>query len=260
MWGALWGSFLNVCITRIPQEESIVSPRSHCRQCGALVRFYDNIPIVSYLLLRGKCRSCQAEFSPQYLVVEVISAGFAVLLWHWVVADAPSALAILRWAFYFAFTAVLTVISAIDLATYRIPNVITYPGIPLFSAASLLLGHAHFWDGPLGAVLGYASLRLLADGYFWLTGREGMGYGDAKLLSLTGGFLGWSSLLPTVFVGSMVGVVVGVAVALVRRRAGSEVSIRLTRIPFGPFLALGAVSTLFFGDPLTYLASALLAR
>lgn len=258
LWGALWGSFMNVCITRVPAGESVVSPRSHCRTCGALVRWVDNLPIVSYLWLRGHCRQCRASFSAQYLVVEIVSTVLALLLWYSVVVRSAQPLSMelaARWLAHFAFVGVLIVVSAIDLATYRIPNVITYPGIPAFVAVSFLLGQPRWWEGLAGAVAGYAALRLLADGYFWMTGREGMGYGDAKLLALTAGFLGLRSLLPTVFVASTIGAIFGITVALLRRRNGDETSIRLTRVPFGPFLALGATVYLFVGDPLESIVS-----
>lgn len=259
VWGALWGSFMNVCIARLPGGESIVSPGSHCRACGAPVRWYDNVPILSYLVLRGRCRACGARFSPRYLLVEALAAAAAAGLWHLVVVRGglPLPRAALLWLAHFVFVGVLIVVAFVDLATYRIPNAITYPGIPLFTAASLLLPHDRWWDGPAGAVAGYLALRLLSDGYFWLTGREGMGYGDAKLLALCGGFLGWRSLAPTVFVGATVGALIAVPVAIARRRAGSAASIRLARIPFGPFLALGALSYLIFGDPLALVIAAL---
>jgi prepilin signal peptidase PulO-like enzyme (type II secretory pathway) len=220
-----------------------------------------------------------------------------VVLWHLIVANnqLSPVRAIGLWLLHFAFVGVLIVISFIDLATFRIPNTITYPGIPLFTAASLLLPHAHWWDGPVGALAGYACLRLLSDGYFWVTGREGMGYGDAKLLALTAGFLGWQSLLPTIFVGSLVGSIVGITTALLARRAGESpspspspspssspsprpspspspspssspsppavpapASIRHMRVPFGPFLAIGALVFLFVGDPLDHVVHLLL--
>lgn len=256
---------MNVCITRLPAGESVVSPRSHCRACGERVRWHDNLPVASFLLLRGRCRDCGARFSPLYAIVETLAAALAIALWHRLVAPAVDPAALARalplWLLHFAFAGVLIVLSFIDLATYRIPNAITYPCIPIFTAASLLVGHERWWDGALGALAGYVSLRLVSDGYFWITGREGMGYGDAKLLALTGGFLGWRSLVPTVFLGSCVGAIVGIALALARRRAGDgEASIRLTRIPFGPFLALGALATFFFGDPFGWWLRVLLAE
>jgi leader peptidase (prepilin peptidase)/N-methyltransferase len=257
LWGALWGSFLNVCIARVPEGEQVVRGRSRCRSCGATIRWYDNVPLASWLALRGACRACGARISPRYLVVEALSTALSVALWHVIVGDGgvtPRLVSV--WLAHYAFAAVLVVISFIDLATYRIPNPITYPGIPLFAAASLLRAPPRWWHGPLGALAGYAVLRLVSDLYFRITGREGMGYGDAKLLALTGGFLGWPSLVPTVFLGSVVGSIAGVALTLTRRRRGEQASIRLTRVPFGPFLAAGALSYLFFGDPLAAILAA----
>jgi leader peptidase (prepilin peptidase) / N-methyltransferase len=308
VWGALWGSFFNVLIVRVPEGESVVRPASHCRGCRAPIAWYDNIPIASWLLLRGRCRGCGTKIPARYLLVEILVCALAMALHQTQFAAASGTLVVRasQLAIASLFSGLLVAIAFIDLATYRIPDVITYPGIPVAAILSLFMGHAHLWDGAAGAVLGYLVIRLIADGYRLATGRHGMGYGDAKLLALTGGLLGWSSILPTLFLAAFQGTFLGVGVLLVVRRgrrrapdesadsgevarskegegkdagegpregaAGEEAakkgagegqsggeeseeeerpgSLRHERIPFGPFLSLGAIEVLLLRDVL----------
>ncbi len=263
--GALFGSFANVCIYRLPptdehpKGQSIVSPGSHCGACGAAVRWYDNIPILSYFLLRGHCRACGAEFSARYLFVEAATAMLFVAVWHLVFAvgyvhEAPST-QMIRAGTLSALMFVLVVITFIDIDHQLILDKITYPSIPLFYGLSLLLP-GHGWKaGLIGIAVGYGGVRLIADGYFYLTGREGMGYGDGKLLALIGALYGWQGVLVSLFVGSLVGSVIGIGALLVARRHAppaseeiqgdeaeeEEVALRHVPLPFGPFLAAGAI-------------------
>ena len=220
LWGALWGSFFNVVIARLPEGESLVRPASHCRGCGASIRWYDNVPVVSYLLLRGRCRRCGARYSARYLLVELLVAVLAFLVHHVYVVSAPAPMS-LRLAQFFIgslFCGLLVAIAFIDLDTGLIHNVITYPGIPVAVLLSTFMGPTHLWDGAVGAAGGYLVIRLLADGYRLIRGRLGMGYGDAKLLALIAGLLGWQSLLPVLFLASMQGSLIGISALLWVRR------------------------------------------
>ncbi|MFQ5667202.1 MAG: prepilin peptidase [Candidatus Binatia bacterium] len=235
--GAVVGSFLNVCIWRLPHGESIVSPPSHCPACGARIGNRDNIPLISYLLLRGRCRACGQHISPRYPAVEALMGVMVVLLfYHFGLSPVL--------AMYTAFVAALIVISFIDLDNQIIPDAISLPGIGVGVLASALGYGPSLLDSVLGVVLGGGILYAVAVGYEALTGREGMGGGDIKLLAMIGAFLGWTAVLVTLVLGSFTGAVVGITLIAVR---GAD---RRVPIPFGPFLALGAVCALFFGDDL----------
>lgn len=274
-FGALWGSFLNVCIARIPRGMSVISPPSHCFACGAKVKPYDNVPIVSYLLLRGRCRSCGAKFSARHALVEALTGALSALVfWMFALDPAPLPLGVrvARYAVYFAFTAVLVVLTFIDLDTKRLPDVITLPSVVVFFAGGFATGDVGWIERLIGAAGGYLLVRIIADGYYYATGREGLGLGDGKLLAVMGALLGWKALPPIVFVASFVGVAVSVPVLFARRKrpappapassttspaaeepshAADELSppsIRRTEVPFGPFLAASALGYLFLRD------------
>ena len=235
--GASIGSFLNVCIHRLPAEESIVYPPSKCPRCGAPIRPYDNVPLLSYLILRGRCRACAAPISLRYPFVEALTGAAAVAtVWRWGLA--PEALAA------FAFLGALIVVTFIDLDHQIIPDVISLPGIVIGLALSLVLNEPGFLNAVFGVLLGGGLLYAVAFGYEWWTGREGMGGGDIKLLAMIGAFLGWRAVPVTLLLASFTGSLIGVGVMIVRR-ANSRVA-----IPFGPFLAAGAACALFFGDTL----------
>lgn len=234
IFGAMVGSFLNVCIARLPKEESIVYPGSHCPRCGHPIRFYDNIPVVSYLVLRGKCRDCGLPISIQYPVVEAITGlGSLVLFLRYGLT--------LSFLFYFAFFAALVVTTVIDLYHQIIPDVVSLPGIGVGLLGSLLLPGITFEDSLIGVLLGGGSLFVVATGYQWLFKREGMGGGDVKLLAMIGAFLGWRAVILTILISSLLGSVVGIALMLIQ---GKNMKYA---IPFGPFLAAGAVASLAYG-------------
>jgi leader peptidase (prepilin peptidase)/N-methyltransferase len=235
--GAVVGSFLNVCIWRVPAGESVVYPPSRCPGCGARIRSADNIPLLSYLWLRGRCRSCGVRISPRYPVVEAFTGVmFAVLLSRF-----GSSLVL---GVYAAFVAALIVVTFIDLDHQIIPDAISLPGIAIGLLCAALGYGPPLLDSAIGVVLGGGSLYAIAVGYHVLTGREGMGGGDIKLLAMIGAFLGWRGVLVTLVLGSFSGALVGITLILTRG-ADSRVP-----IPFGPFLALGAVCALLFGAPL----------
>lgn len=235
VFGAAVGSFLNVLIHRLPSGQSIISPPSHCPACHHRIRFYDNIPLVSYLILRGRCRDCGNTISPRYPLVELLTAAMSVVLFLRFGID-------VRYLFSFIFTASLIVVTFIDLDHQIIPDVITLPGIPVFFLAAVGVMGVPVIESLLGIVLGGGSLYLIAVVYELLTKREGMGGGDIKLLAMLGAFLGWKSLFYILFVSSFLGALVGVALMFLEKKDMKYA------VPFGPFLSIAAVSYLFFGQ------------
>ena len=259
-FGAIIGSFLNVVIHRVPREQSIVFPHSRCPTCGNVIAFYDNIPILSYLVLRGKCRSCKAHISARYPAVELLTALlFVAVTWH----DGLTA----ALPFDLVFAAALMALVFIDAEHMILPNAITYPGI-IFSivarvAIPVLSGTPHFDDlgslsqGPLanfpiwtaslvgaliGALIGGGSLWLM--GWTWkkLRGVEAMGLGDVKMMFMVGAYLGWRLTILTIFMGVLSGSIIGVA--LMMRQGKRDMQMLL---PFGIFLGIGSIVALLVG-------------
>jgi leader peptidase (prepilin peptidase)/N-methyltransferase len=260
--GTLWGSFANVCIYRWPPTDehpkglSVVKPGSHCFACGKPVRWYDNVPLLSWLWLRGKCRDCKAGFSARYLIVEALTGVLFAAMW-WFTVDANAELEplggrMVRFLVYATFAFVLVVITFIDLDHKLILDRITYPAIPAFYAMGLMLPERHWYDGLIGAAVGYGVVRLIADGYWYVTKREGMGYGDGKLLAVIGALFGWKAVVVSLFGGAVIGSVIGVAVLAIARARGGETEgdeeddgMRHAELPFGPFLAAAALAYAF---------------
>lgn len=237
VFGAVVGSFLNVCICRLPRDESVVSPPSHCPSCDYRIRWYDNIPLVSYLLLGGKCRGCHTKISIQYPLVELLNGLLCLALFF---RFGPT----LAFCALFIFCSALVVITFIDIEHQIIPDEISLSGIVIGFVFSFFL-RGHGWlNSLLGILLGGGSLLLVAYVYQWLTGKEGMGGGDIKLLAMMGAFLGWKSIPFIIFASSLVGSVIGVSLMLIQKKDS-----KLT-IPFGPYLAFGAVLYIFFGNRL----------
>ena len=232
--GLLLGSFLNVCIHRLPRDTSIVFPASHCPHCGTAIPPWLNIPVLSYLLLKGRCRSCEAAISPRYPLVELLTALLGLALYHrFGLTPLFFVLALL--------SAALIVVTFIDLEHQIIPDEITLTGIAVGFASSFFLP-VGWLASLLGILAGGGSLLLIAWGYERCTGTEGMGGGDVKLLAMLGAFLGWQSVPFIIFVSSLAGSAIGVAVMLATKRD------RRLAIPFGPFLVIGALTYLFFGE------------
>jgi len=237
VFGMVVGSFLNVCICRMPKNESIVSPPSHCPHCSYQIRWYDNIPLVSYLLLRGKCRGCGAHISLQYPLVELINGVLTLLLF---LRFGPT----LAFAALFLFCSALVVITFIDIEHQIIPDEISLPGIAVGFVLSFFL-KGHTWlNSLLGILLGGGSLLLVAYTYQLLTGKEGMGGGDIKLLAMMGAFLGWKAVPFIIFASSLVGSLIGVSIMLLQKKDAK------LAIPFGPYLAFAAVLYIFYGKSL----------
>jgi leader peptidase (prepilin peptidase)/N-methyltransferase len=234
MLGAVVGSFLNVCICRLPEGKSIVFPASACPLCGTQIRWYDNIPIVSFLLLRARCRSCRAPISWRYPLVEALNAILTLMLF---IKYGPS----LPFLALFIFCSALVVITFIDLDHQIIPDEISLPGIVVGFVFSFFLPWSSWLNSLLGILLGGGSLFVVAWGYEKMTGKEGMGGGDVKLLAMMGAFLGWRSVLFIIFAASLVGSVIGVTVMMIQKK-----DVKLA-IPFGPFLAFGAILYIFYG-------------
>lgn len=237
VFGICIGSFLNVCIYRLPESKSIVHPRSMCPSCGTLIRFYDNIPIFSYLALRGKCRHCAAHISFRYPVVEFISGIFAVGVFLKYGMG-------LETLIYYTFIATLLVITFIDIDHQIIPDVITLPGIPIFFAASFALPKITLVESILGILIGGGSLFLVAWLYHLLTRKEGMGGGDIKLLAMMGAIVGWKGVLFTIFVASAIGTLAGMLIII---KSGKTMKLA---VPFGPFLAIGGIAYILIGPQL----------
>ena len=233
--GAIVGSFLNVCIYRIPSGKSIVLPASHCPVCKNPIKIYDNIPVISYIILRGKCRNCNERISPIYPAIELLTAVMSLILFRKYGLS-------LEYLFSFVFTCALIVITFIDLRHQIIPDVITLPGIPLFALAAIFFMDVTPRDSLIGILAGGGFLYLIAFGYKLLTKREGMGGGDIKLLAMLGGFLGWQSLWFIIMASSLIGAVAGISAMICK---GKDIKYA---IPFGPFLSIGAVAYIFWGN------------
>jgi leader peptidase (prepilin peptidase)/N-methyltransferase len=235
LFGALIGSFLNVCIYRLPRHESIAWPGSHCPACAHPIAWYDNLPLLSYMFLAGRCRHCAGRISWRYPLVEALNAfGYVALLWFF--GPSWSTLA------YAALYSALLVVAGTDLSHKIIPNVITFPGMVLGLISSATILPLGLIDGLIGLIVGGGILWLLAWASPYLFGKEGMGGGDIKLLGMIGAFLGWKPALMTIMVGSFLGSVVGVSLIAAR------IIRREDYIPFGPFLVCGALVALFFGQ------------
>lgn len=252
VFGAVIGSFLNVCVHRMPIEQSIVSPPSHCPHCNQHIRWVDNIPLVSYLVLRGKCRHCGAKISPRYFLVELLTAVLFLLMWlkltQW---DTPPLHGIyfLKGPIYWLVIAGLIVATFIDFEHYIIPNEITFGGIivglllsaaypPLMGADSIKVS---LFRSFLGVMTGGLTLLVVAFVGELIFKKEAMGMGDVKLLAAIGAFFGWQSTLFTVFVSSLFGGVMGLALVLGSKKDWQS------RIPYGPYIAFAALLWMFCG-------------
>lgn len=239
--GAVVGSFLNVVILRLPREDvSIAYPASHCPRCRHPLSWWENIPLLSYLVLRRRCRSCRASISWMYPLVEAAMAVFSAVLFL------QYGLSV-EYGRLFVFFAALLVIIFIDIHHQIIPDRISLPGIVLGVATSPFSEQVTWQQSSLGLLLGGGVLYLVAWTYLTLAKRDGMGGGDIKLLAMIGAFLGWQSLLYVVFASSLSGSIVGI-MAMLRQGKGGK-----TRIPFGPFLAFGAMTWVLFHNEIMLL-------
>ena len=235
--GLCIGSFLNVVIYRLPLGQSIATPPSRCRKCGYLLQWFDNIPVLSWLFLRGRCRKCGVGVSIQYPLVELITGALFVLV-IWMTPPEPLL------ASRLILVCILIALFGIDLEHQILPNVITLPGIAIGVLLSLIAPPG--WkDSLLGVLLGGGILYAIAGAYYLWRREEGMGMGDVKMLAMIGAFLGWKAVLVTLVLSSFAGAFVGLGMMAAQR--GTTMKFAL---PFGTFLALGAVVAMFVGDPL----------
>ena len=243
MLGTLFGSFANVCIYRLPQRLSIICPGSHCPSCQEALRPWQNIPLLSYLLLGGQCARCKTAISLRYPLIELSNGLLYIFLYH------QYSLSVQTVVFALLTTALL-IVSCIDLAHTIIPDAITLPGIVVGLGTSLWLTPVGIRNAFLGVVLGGGLFLLMAILSVVILKREGMGGGDIKLIAMLGAFLGWHAVLVTIFLAAVLGASVGLTLILLRRRRRQE------PLPFGPFLALGALLAMVWGDTiLTWYAS-----
>jgi len=240
--GLCIGSFLNVCIHRLPLKQSVVQPRSRCPSCGYVLRWYDNLPVLSYVMLRARCRSCGLPISLQYPLIEAITA--VVFVAHWYAFGATAMLPV-----RLLFGSALIVLFMIDLEHQILPDVITLPGIVSGLVLSLVLPPG-ILESLLGVLLGGGLLWAIAELWYRLRKVEAMGFGDVKMLAMVGAWLGVKMVILTFVLSSMMGGLIGV-VLLASRRADMA-----TRVPFGTMLAVAALIASLYGGPLVawYLA------
>ena len=239
-YGLVFGSFLNVVIHRLPRGMSLLRPGSHCPACGAQVRWFDNVPVISYLLLAGRCRVCRTAISPRYPLVELASGTLAVTVvvrFGLTLAGLEATLLVM----------LLLPLAFIDLEHHLLPDVLTLPGIAVGLLGSACGGLVSPLDAVIGAVVGAAVPYGVIVVYRWLRGAEGMGLGDVKLLAMIGAFLGWRGVLLALGLAASAGALLGLTLIAVGRGR------RDTELPFGTFLACAAVVVLFAGPSLLVL-------
>jgi leader peptidase (prepilin peptidase) / N-methyltransferase len=245
--GLALGSFLNVVITRLPQGEALCLGRSRCPQCRQPLSWYDNIPLLSFVWLRGRCRACGATISWRYPLVELAGGLMVLALWH----TFPDKLLLLAYA---PFCLALLALTAIDLEHRLLPDLITIPGILLGLLLSLVLPHLSFLESAAGALVGGGLFFGIAWLYEKLAGRRGLGGGDVKLLAMIGAFLGVAALPLVILISAALGTLTGLILVLVQAPP-QRPRWRTISLPYGPFLAAGAWCCLFWGEQLLNLLS-----
>jgi leader peptidase (prepilin peptidase)/N-methyltransferase len=253
--GAVVGSFLNVCILRLPEGTFFKQARSHCDHCGKLIPFYLNIPILSWFLLRGKSRCCHRPLSIQYPLIEVVTALMFVgiyLLFPFKIEGAQRIVLdpaqFIRFTHFLLFCCVMLVCSVIDLYHQIIPDVLSLPMIALSPLVAAIHPELTLMSSVIGALLGGGILYAVAWLYYLVRREYGLGMGDVKLLAAIGGWLGWQAILPTILMASVLGAVVGIFLILLTKKATLT-----TAIPFGPFLVLGSILHFVYGRQLSQL-------
>ncbi|WP_031387920.1 prepilin peptidase [Desulfonatronum thiodismutans] len=239
--GLVLGSFYNVCIHRYLTGESIVLPASHCPRCRNALSWWENIPLISFILLRGRCRACKESISWRYPIVEAVSGVWALLLavqfglgWEWLL--------------YMIVGGLLIIMSFIDFQEFILPDVFTFPGAMLAFAGTALLTNMPWVDSLLGAVIGAGAFWLLQKGYYLLRGVEGLGTGDIKLMLMLGALVGWQGLPMMIFLAAFTALAASLGYMAKNAHQGMQ-----TRIPFGPFLSLGAMLQILYGPVLMQL-------
>ena len=234
--GLAVGSFLNVCIYRLPRHESLIWPGSHCTACGRGLSWFENVPLLSYLVLRGRCRSCGAPISSVYPLVELVTPALFVMQ-YWQLGWQPLLLVRL------VFSCAMVVLFVVDLQHRILPNAITVSGVGVGLALSIFM-EPGWRDAVIGVVVGGGVLFGVAEVYYRLRGEEGLGMGDVKMLAMIGAFLGWRLMFVALFLGSILGSIVGIGML------GLGLADSKYALPLGTFLAIGAVAAALSGEPL----------
>lgn len=232
--GLIVGSFSNVCIYRIPRNESIIYPASHCPKCSTTILAKDNIPLLSYILLKGRCRNCGSRISIKYPVVEFLT-GLIYVIIYLIYGFS------IQFLIYLILLSVLTIITFIDLNEKIVPDVITLPGIVIGLILSFFVPYISFINSALGVVIGGGIILIIALAGFAIFKKEAMGGGDIKLAAMIGAFLGWRYIIISLFLGFFLGALTGIILIL------SKTKKREDAIPFGPFIVLGSIITLLWG-------------
>lgn len=247
------GSYMNVAIARMPEDRSTISPPSHCPACGTDIQWYDNIPVISWALLRAKCRSCGTHISALYPAIELLVGVLGLLLFRKLIPDlhAVTGANLAGFGVYLTFVGMMVGTTYVDLRHYIIPDQFSIYAVPVGVIACAALGFLGFEGAPswqqsvVGALFGGGVLLPLLLGHYLLTGREGMGMGDIKLLAMIGAFMGaWPPIFVVLLLAAVFGSAVGILAMVVQRKG-----VR-TMLPFGPFLAAAAVIYLYFGPEL----------
>lgn len=233
--GLIVGSFSNVCIYRIPRNESVIYPASHCPKCRTKIKPVDNIPLLSYILLKGRCRNCGSKISIQYPVVEFLT-GLIYLIIYLTYGLSIQSLV------YIILSSALIIIAFIDLQEQIIPDVISLPGIVVGLILSFLVPYMSFINSALGALVGGGIILIIAWVGSIIFKKEAMGGGDVKLTAMIGAFLGWRYTIISLFLGFFLGALTGIVLIM------TKIKKREDAIPFGPFIALGSIITLLWGE------------
>ena len=238
--GGIWGSFCNVCIYRLPLEKNIIKGRSFCTSCEKQINWYDNIPLLSFIFLKGKCRRCTSKINLQYFIVELLSAISFVLIYYLYGVSITTLLLIILTIFFI-------IIFFIDLKHYIIPNELTFPlmFIGFVKSFDPNLNQSlfpNYINSLIGGLFGYSIIWLIIFFYKNLRKKEGMGLGDAKLIAVVGFWFGWFSIPFTIFISSLVALIFSVPSLLKKTRDMS------TQIPFGPFIIIGCLIYVYFAN------------
>jgi len=233
--GLIVGSFSNVCIYRIPRNESIVYPASHCPKCRSNISPKDNIPLLSYILLKGRCRNCKSKISIQYPVVEFLT-GFIYLIIYLIYGLSIQTL------IYIILSSALIIIAFIDLNEQIVPDVISLPGIVLGLILSFFVSYISFVNSALGVLVGGGIILIIGLAGSAIFKKEAMGGGDVKLAAMIGAFLGWRYIIISLFLGFFLGALAGIILILSKIKSREDV------VPFGPFIVLGSLITLLWGE------------
>jgi len=233
--GLIVGSFSNVCIYRIPRNESIIYPASHCPKCRTTIKPIDNIPLLSYILLKGRCRNCKSKISIQYPVVEFLT-GLIYLIIYLIYGLSIQTL------IYIILSSALIIIAFIDLNEQIIPDVISLPGIVIGLILSFFVPYLSFVNSALGVVVGGGIILTIGLGGSVIYKKEAMGGGDVKLAAMIGAFLGWRYIIISLFLGFFLGALIGIILIITKIKKREDV------IPFGPFIILGSFITLLWGE------------